>query len=35
MVQRKRKEFQYFKGKGRNSNVYKDKVGIPMFKRTR
>ena len=35
MVQRKRKEFQYFKGKGRESNVSKNKIGILMFTRIR
>ena len=35
MVERKRKEFQYFKRKGKKSNVSKDKVGILMFKRIR
>ena len=28
-------EFKYFKEEGCNSNVWKDKIGIPVFERIR
>ena len=35
MFERIKWEFQCLKGKDKNSNLQKDRVGIPVFKRTR
>ena len=35
MFGRIRSEFQFLEGKGQNSNVWKDKVRIPMFGKTK